>query len=349
MPCAVADAGQSIAAQLGEELSRLQELHDAKMNEVTNLDARIAALAKEMAKDTALRDAEKEEMSKISSRTDEIKEQLASLAAPASASSTCGSSGRKPTESDSSSETEVSRQQNEPQLAQSELAPASPGVMKEDVADNLNARASDCDDSPETREYNRRRVSEEAAREVEAYLDNSPGGMEVMQKLLTMRVANSGAAKPRLSGRPASPGRRCGSPSARDRVAHGVHVFKRSTSFARDKVVRHRHCARVRRVPRQFRRARAHSLRKPRTWPAGLHAVARGAPRGAVQWVPTHVDGTVLSAVCAGCILHLASGPRFSITVPYRQRTASLSRVRSLARSGLPKALLSTLVLPLRA
>ena len=144
MPCAVADAGPVSAAQLDEELSRLQERHDAKTNEVANLDALIATLAEEMAKAAALRNAGKEEMSKISSRTDAIKEQLASLAAPSRASSTCGSPGRKPTESDSGSATEVSRQQNEAQLAQSELAPASPGVMKQDVADNLDARASDC-------------------------------------------------------------------------------------------------------------------------------------------------------------------------------------------------------------
>ena len=244
MPCAVADAGPTSATQLQEELSRLQERHDAKINEVANLDVRIAALEKEMAQATALRDAEKEEMSKISSRTDEINEQLASLAAASRASSTCGIPGRKPTELDSSSATEVSRQQNETQLAQSELAPASPGVMTEDAADNLDARASDCDDSPETRKFNLRhepgrdsdaRLNEEIAREVEALLATSPGGIEDMHARLEMCVANSGAAKPRLNGRSASP-RRWGSPSARDRVAHGVAAVKRSTSFARDKV-----------------------------------------------------------------------------------------------------------------
>ena len=239
MPCAVADAGPVSAAQLDEELSRLQERHDAKTNEVANLDALIATLAEEMAKAAALRNAVKEEVSKISSRTDAIKEQLASLAAPSRASSTCGSPGRKPTESDSGSATEVSRQQNEAQLAQSELAPASPGVMKQDVADNLDARASDCDDSPATRDYNRFWREQEAAREAEAYLDNSPGGMkEHLQKLLMMRVAKSGAAEPRLSSCPASPRRRCGSPSPRERL-HGVGAaVKRSTSFVREKAAR---------------------------------------------------------------------------------------------------------------
>ena len=166
-----------VVAQLESELMMLQGLRPELIEDVADMDARVAAIAEEMAKIAARRASKMGALSKMDAHIESIKAQRATL--PREASAAYFSPERKPTnevdraadlaaytpspEDEATRRYQLSKAELVARRAERALAPASPASAKE-ANDAALERYLDC--SPESEQEKQTRIQENIAAKI---------------------------------------------------------------------------------------------------------------------------------------------------------------------------------------